>query len=72
MDVSIKEKVVFVIFSGLYEWNVMFFGFCNVLSIFVRLMEFVLKGFYWKICLIYFDDVIVMVFIFEEELEWLK
>jgi len=35
-------------------------------------MEFVLKGFHWKICLTYLDDVIVMGRTFEEELEWLK
>ena len=37
-----------------------------------RLMELVLKGLHWKICLIYLDDVIVMGHTFEEELERLK
>ena len=30
------------------------------ISTFARLMELVLKGLHWKICLIYLDDVIVM------------
>ena len=48
------------------------FGLCNAPSTFTRLMELVLKGFYWKICLIYLDDVIVMGRTFEEELERLE
>ena len=35
-------------------------------------MELVLKGFHWKICLIYLDDVIVKGRTFEEELERLE
>lgn len=34
---------------------------------FARLMELVLTGLHWKICLIYLDDVIVMGRMFEEE-----
>ena len=58
--------------SGLYEWTVMPFSLCNALSIFARLMEVVLKGLHWKICLIYLDDVIVMGRTFEEKLQLLK
>ena len=72
MDASTKEKAAFVTSSGLYEWNVMPFGLCNAPSTFARLMELVLKGLHWKICLIYLDDVIVMAPTFEEELERLK
>ena len=72
MDASTKEKAAFVTSSGLYEWNVMPFRPCNAPSTFARLMELVLKGLHWKICLIYLDDVIVMAPTFEEELERLK
>ena len=72
MDASTKEKAAFVTSSSMYEWNVMPFGLCNAPSTFARLMELVLKGLHWKICLIYLDDVIVMVPTFEEELERLK
>ena len=61
MDASTKEKAAFVTSSGLYEWNVMPFGLCNAPSTFARLVELVLKDLHWKICLIYLDDVIVMV-----------
>ena len=66
MDTNTQEKVAFVTSSGLYEWNVMPFGPCNSPS---TLMKLVLKGFHWKICLIYLDDVIVMGRTFEKELE---
>ena len=69
MDANTQEKAAFVTPSGLYEWNVMPFGLCNAPSTFARLMELVLKGLHWKICLIYLDDVIVMGRTFEEGLE---
>ena len=72
MDASTQEKAAFVTPSGLYEWNVMPFGLCNAPSTFERLMELVLKGLHWKICLIYLDDVIVIGHRFEEELKRLK
>ena len=72
MDAGNQEKAAFVTSSGLYEWTVMPFGLCNAPSTFARLMELVLKGLHWKICLIYLDDVIVMGRTFEEELERLK
>ena len=72
MNASAQEKAAFVTPSGLYEWNVMPFGLCNAPSTFERLMELVLKGLHWKICLIYLDDVIVIGRTFEKELERLK
>ena len=72
MDAGTQEKAAFVTSSGLYEWTVMPFGLCNAPSTFARLMELVLKGLHWKICLIYLDDVIVMGRTFGEELERLK
>ena len=67
-----QEKAAFVTSSGLIELTVMPFGLCKAPSTFARLMELVLKGLHWKICLIYLDDVIVMGRTFEEELERLK
>ena len=60
LDAGTQEKAAFVTSRGLYEWTVMPFGLCNASSTFARLMELVLKGLHWKICLIYLDDVIVM------------
>ena len=69
MGANTQEKAAFATPSGLYKWNEMPFGLCNTPSTFTRLMELVLKGFLWKICLICLDDVIVMGRTFEEELE---
>ena len=72
MDADTWEKAAFLTSRSLYEWTVMPFSLCNAPSTFARLMELVLKGLHWKICLIYLDDVIVMGCTFEEELEQLK
>ena len=36
------------------------FGLCNAPATFECLMETVLAGLHWQICLIYFDDIIVI------------
>ncbi|KAK3750995.1 hypothetical protein QZH41_007605 [Actinostola sp. cb2023] len=72
MHPSTKEKTAFTTSSGLYEWNVLPFGLCNAPSTFERLMELVLKGLHWKICLIYLDDVIVMSRTVEEGMDRLE
>ena len=58
-DPQDKEKTAFTSRIGLFEFNVMPFGLCNALATFERLMETVLAGLHWQICLIYLDDVIV-------------
>ena len=35
------------------------YGLCNAPALFERLMERVLAGLQWKICLVYIDDIIV-------------
>lgn len=60
-----KSKIVFIIYRGLYYFNVMFFGLCNVFVIFLCFMNLVLGGFNWMRCLCYLDDVIVFGSIFE-------
>ncbi|KAK6177716.1 hypothetical protein SNE40_015762 [Patella caerulea] len=67
---SDKEKSAFSVYgSGLWEFNVMSFGLCNAPGSFERLMERVLKGLSWQICLVYLDDIIVYSKSFEQHLE---
>ena len=59
LDARDKEKTAFVSRQGLYEFNVMPFGLCNAPATFERLMDTVLSGLQWQVCLIYLDDIIV-------------
>ena len=54
-----EPKTAFPSRRGLFEFQVMPFGLCNAPATFERLMEIVLAGLHWEICLIYLDDVIV-------------
>jgi hypothetical protein len=65
-----KAKTAFSIpGSGLWQFNKMSFGLCNAPATFVRLMERVLSGLDWKICLVYLDYIIVFSKTFKEHLE---
>ena len=54
-----RDKAAFVTNSGLYQFTGMPFGLANAPSTFERLMEQVLSGLQWQICLVYLDDIIV-------------
>ncbi len=58
MKESDKEKTAFATYMGLYQFTVMSFGLANAPSTFERLMENVLRGLQWEICLLYMDDII--------------
>ena len=66
------EKTAFTTGTGLYQFKVMPFGLSNAPSSFERLMERVLVGLNWKICLIYLDDIIIFSSTFEEHLQRLQ
>ena len=59
MDPEDREKTAFSTRMGLYQWRVMPFGLCNAPATFERLMELILGGLTWKMCLVYMDDIIV-------------
>lgn len=59
MDSKDKEKTAFVTTHGFYQFKVMPFGLCNAAATFERLMENVLAGLNFEICLLYIDDIIV-------------
>ena len=59
MDSNDKEKTAFVVTGGLWQFRVMPFGLCNTPTTFERLMDHVLVGLPWTICMVYLDDIIV-------------
>ena len=55
-----KSKTAFRNSAGqLYEFNRLPFGLCNALATFSRLLDNVLSGLSWEVCLYYLDDIIV-------------
>jgi len=54
-----KSKTAFRTGKGLYQFMVMSFGLCNAPATFEWLMEKVLSGLPWEVCLIYLHDIIV-------------
>ncbi|UYV63051.1 hypothetical protein LAZ67_2002979 [Cordylochernes scorpioides] len=72
VDEHDREKTAFITPDGLYEFRVMPFGLCNAPATFERMMDTVLKGLKWNICLCYLDDMVVYGPSFEEHLKRLK
>ena len=72
MDEHDKGKTAFATHKGLFQFKVMPFGLCNAPATFERLMESVLAGLHWNICLIYLDDIIVISKTFEEMIKNLE
>ena len=64
-----QQKTAFCSHSGHYEFTVMPFGLCNAPATVQRLMETVLAGLAWERCIVYLDDILVVVRTFEEHLK---
>ena len=58
MESDDKEKTAFTTGEGLWQFIVMPFGLSNAPATFERLMERVLQGLPWTICLVYLGPVV--------------
>ena len=67
-----KEKTAFTTGEGLWQFIVMPFGLANAPATFERLMERILQGLPWTVCLVYLDDVIVHAKTLADEFENLR
>ena len=72
MDPESAEKTAFVTRKGVWKFNVLAFGLSNAPAIFQRLMDLVLAGLTWQICLAFLDDIIIMSNTFDQHLERLS
>jgi len=72
IDERDRDKTCFVTRKGTYRFKVLSFGLANAPALFQRLMDLVLVGLTWEVCLVYLDDVIIMSENFDEHLRRLK
>ena len=63
-----RDKTAFITRRGCWRYTVMPFGLTCSPSVFQRLMDMVLHGLSYEICLVYIDDIIIFSNTFEEQL----
>lgn len=54
-----RDKTAFICPRGMYRFKTMPFGMCNAGATFQRLMDIVMSGLNFDICLVYLDDIVV-------------
>ena len=65
IDPESADKTAVVTRRGTFKFKVLSFGLANAPALFQRLMDLILAGLTWEVCLVYLDDVIVMADTFE-------
>ena len=71
MSSADARKTAFTCLECLFQFKVLPFGCCNGPLTFQRLMDYVLSGLRWKICLLYLNDVINFSKTFEDHVDQL-
>ena len=64
-----KDITAFLCPMGQFRWTCMPFGLRTAPAVFQRLMDLVLSGLTWEMCMVFFDDVIVFSKSWEQHLE---
>ena len=59
MEEEYSHKTAFVCREGQFKFKTMPFGLCNTGATFQRLMDMVMSGLAFEVCLVYLDDAIV-------------
>jgi len=72
IDERDRDKTAFVTRKGQWHFKVLSFGLCNAPSQFARIMELVMSGLTYDICLVYVDDILVFSKTFEEHCDRLS
>ena len=68
IDERDRDKTAFVTRKGQWRFKVLSFGLANAPSQFARIMELVMSGLTYDICLVYLDDILVFSKTFDEHL----
>ena len=64
-----SDKTAFICPKGMYKFRKMPFGLSNSGATFQRLMDVVLSGLHFQVCLVYIDDIILFSTTVDEHLE---
>jgi hypothetical protein len=67
-----KEKTAFISHHGLWQFKRLAMGLRNSPATFVRCIDQVLGDLKWKICCVYFDDILIFSQTFEEHLDHIQ
>jgi len=69
IDERDRDKTAFVTRKGQWRFKVLTFGLANAASQFARIMELVMSGLTYDVCLVYLDDILIFSKTFDEHLE---
>jgi len=72
LDPKSADATAFICSEGLFRYRTMPFGLCNAGATFQRLMDIVMSGLTYDICLTYLDDVIVFGSTIQEQFSRLR